>query len=138
MKVRLLSGGEDPKKPVKVKTSKPSAAEIEAANVLARDIAMRKGLISGENTHVGDQIPKFYDSRTGKELVAGDAPPPVGRLSNKVPLYVKSLEWDESAQLPYYIDQQSGDMQYVNKDLFHSPRFQSTRGATPITSLVKR
>src|SRR5574341_506991 len=137
MKVRL-NGGDDPKKPIKIKTNKPTAAELEAANILAKDIAVRKGLISGESTHVGGEIPKFYDARTGKELVAVIIPPPVGKLSNKVPLYVKSLEWDADANLPYYIDEQTGDMQYVNKDLFHSPRFQSTRGTTPITSLVKR
>lgn len=144
MAVKLKIGsGEEPKKPTKVKVNKtgttPTPAEIEAANKIARDISVRRGLMQGENLNVGNQIPKFYDERTGKELLPGDAQPPVGTLSNKVPLYVKSLEWDSKSNLPYYIDEKTGDTQYVAKDLFYSPRFKKAAPiSTAITALAKR
>lgn len=117
--------GGDPKKSAKV--TKPTPAELEAANKFAKSIALRRGLISGENTHTGGQVPRFYDSRTGKDITGQPDPTlTMGRISDKVPLYVNSLEWDEQAQLPYYVDEKTGDTQYVNKDLFYSPRFRKT------------
>lgn len=145
MAVKLkMGGGDEPKKATKVRVTKleegkPTPEALEAANRLAKDIAIRRGLISGENTHTGGQIPKFIDQRTGKELTAADAMPPIGRFTNKVPLYVKSLEWDASSNLPYYIDEKTGDMQYVQKDLFYSPRFRMASATQPITnSIVKK
>jgi len=130
MKVRIKSGGD--------KDKKPTPAEIEAANKLARDISVRKNLLMGENIHVGDQIPKFYDARSGKELLPGDVQPPVGRLTNKVPLYVESLEWDSKANLPYYVDEKTGDLQYVQKDLFHAPRFSPNKNQSILNSVAKK
>jgi hypothetical protein len=124
MAIKLKTGGGDPGKKTKVRVSgakpaTPSASELEAANRFAKDFALRKGLISGENTHVGGVIPKFVDP-LGKpaQPVA-----PVGMLSNRVPAEIKSLEWDAKANLPYYIDPQSGDSKYVAKELFYLPRF---------------
>ena len=136
MQIRLKSdpGDGGKKVKVKVKSPTPTPAELEAANKLARDISVRRGLMQGENLNVGGQIPKFYDANSGKELLAGAVTPETGRLATKVPLYVKELEWDAKAGLPYYIDEKTGDTQFVNKDLFYSPRF---RKATPATSILK-
>lgn len=139
MRIKVTGGG-DPIKKTKIKSkSGPTPAELEAANKLARDISVRRGLIQGENLNVGNQIPKFIDAASGKELLPGAATPETGRLASKVPLYVKSLEWDSKAGLPFYTDEKTGDLQYVAKDLFYSPRF---RKATPadsiLNSVVKR
>jgi hypothetical protein len=136
MKVRITGGGEGEKK--SSKPAPPSRAEVEAANKFAKEFAIRRNLISGENTHTGGQVPKFVDARTGMD-VTGNIPPPVGRLTDKVPLYVKSLEWDDKANLPYYVDEKSGDTQYVAKDLFYSPRFNPNRGKSILSqSIAKR
>ncbi len=132
-----VDGGKKPTK-VRVKAPTPTPAELEAANKMARDISVRRGLIMGENVHTGGQIPKFIEATTGKELLPGDIDPAVGRLSNKVPLYVKSLEWDSKAGLPFYVDEKTGDMQYVAKDLFHSPRFSPNRGKTSLLQSVAK
>lgn len=134
MKIRLSSGGDDKNKPA---SKTPTPAEIEAATIFARDMARRRGLMSGENTHTGGQVPPFIDAATGKQLLPGAIDPAVGRLSNKVPLYVKSLEWDSKAGLPFYIDEKTGDMQYVAKDLFHSPRFSPNKGKS-LLDIAKR
>ena len=124
MAIKIKTGGGDPGKKTKVRVSgaKPatsSASELEAANRFAKDFALRRGLISGENTHTGGVVPPFVNpSGLPAQAVA-----PVGMLSNKVPAEIKSLEWDAKANLPYYIDPQSGDSKYVAKELFYLPRF---------------
>lgn len=137
MKVRSIGGGEK-KAPVKVKSVAPSPADLEAANQLAKRIAIQNGLITGENAHTGGQIPKFYDSRSGRELTSADTTPPVGKFSDKVPLYVKELQWDDKAALPFYIDQNTGDAQYVAKELFHSPRFNPNRGKPSMLQMIAK
>ena len=139
MKVRITSGGEEPKGSPKVRVKKaatPSLAELEAANKFAKDLAARKGLVNAESFHVGNQIPKFIDDRTGKEATQGNIIPGVGKLSATVPSYVKSLEWDDQKSMPYYVDQSTGYMQYVPKDLFYSPRFNPNKGQSLL--LAKR
>lgn len=123
---------DDPKKPTKIKVTKPTSAEVEAATRFAKEMAIKRGLISGENTHTGGLIPKFVDE-AGRELMPGDVSPEVGRLDSKVPSYVKELEWDAKANLPYYMDEKTGDLKYVAKDLFHLPRF---RKAVPLSSMT--
>lgn len=110
----------DPKK-------KPTPAQLAAANAEAKRLAVSKGLMIGESAHVGDRIPNYIDARTGREITEADIEPPVGVLSNKVPMYVQSLEWDDKANLPYYIDEKTGDAQYVIKELFFSPRFKKAK-----------
>jgi len=47
-----VGGGDSKKKATKVKvTTKASSADVESANKFAKEFALRKGLISGENTH---------------------------------------------------------------------------------------
>lgn len=128
MKVRVKTGGGDP-----TEKKKPTANELAEANRVAKEFAVRRGLMIGENAHVGGQIPKYIDARTGKELLPNAIQPPLGNLSNKVPLGIQELEWDAKANLPYYIDPQTGDTQYVAKELFYSPRFR--RNKIPITAI---
>lgn len=137
MAVKIKTGGEDKPKSTKVKVSKPTPAELEAATKLAKDIAVRKGLVSGLDTHIGGQIPKFIDDKTGKELVAGAPAPQLGKMSMNVPAYVKELSWDNTSGQPYYVDEQTGYMQYVPKDLFYSSRFNPNRGVAA-NALAKR
>lgn len=137
IKIRV-GGGDTGKKATKVKVStKTSPADVEAANNFAKNFAMRKGLISGENTHTGGIVPQFVDpSGVPAQPVA-----PVGLLSNKVPAEIKSLEWDAKANLPYYIDPRSGDSKYVAKELFYLPRFRRSNALmeNPLgNSIVKR
>jgi len=96
-----VGGGDSKKKATKVKvTTKASSADVESANKFAKEFALRKGLISGENTHTGGIVPQFVNpSGLPAQTVA-----PVGMLSNKVPAEITSLEWDAKANLPYYID----------------------------------
>jgi hypothetical protein len=128
MKVRVRTSGGDPKE-----KRKPTASELAEANRIAKDFAVRRNLIIGENAHVGNQIPQYVEAGTGRVLTKNDAISPMGKLSNKVPLGIQELEWDAKANLPYYIDPQTGDTQYVAKELFYSPRFR--RNKIPITSI---
>ncbi len=127
VKLRITGGGEGKKKPAKSTT--PTPAELEAANKFAKNFALRRGLVSGENTNVGNQVPQFIDAKTGLPAVAA---PPIGKFTNKVPAYVTSLEWDHDSNLPYYIDEKTGDTQYVDKDLFYSPRFRKAAPMKPL------
>jgi len=137
MLIKVNPGGGGEKKPkVKVKKASPSADELAAATELAQDLVARHGGFNSENIHTGGKIPKFYDN-AGRE-VTGAPPPEVGTLPTKVPKYVKSLEWDDQKNLPYYVDEKTGYMQYVPKDLFYSPRFNPNRGQTNITLLAKK
>lgn len=133
-----IGGGDTGKKTTKVKVStKATPADVEAANRFAKDFALRKGLISGENTHTGGVVPEFVNaSGLPTQAVA-----PVGMLSNKVPAEIKSLEWDAKANLPYYIDPASGDTKYVNKEMFYLPRFRRSNALmeNPLgNTIVKR
>ena len=138
-KIKVSVAEPEKKTKVRVSTPKASAADVEAANRFAKDFAVRRGLISGENTHTGGVVPQFVDP-LGKPIVKQDVAP-VGMLTNKVPAYVKQLEWDAKSNLPYYIDAASGDAQYVNKELFYSPRFRRSNALmeNPLgNTIVKR
>jgi hypothetical protein len=124
MAIKLKVSSKEPEKKTKVRVSSPKAtpADVEAANRFAKDFALRKGMISGENTHTGGVVPPFVDP-AGRPYMPPKDVAPVGMLSNKVPSEVTSLEWDDKANLPYYIDPKSGDSKYVAKELFYSQRF---------------
>ena len=137
IKIKVAAGNPEKKTKVRVSTAKTTPADVEAANRFAKDFALRRGLISGENTHTGGIVPQFVDpSGMPAQPVA-----PVGMLSNKVPAEIKSLEWDAKANLPYYIDPKSGDSKYVAKELFYAPRFRRSNAMmeNPLgNSIVKR
>lgn len=133
MKLRLKTG--DPGTP----NSKPSPSELAAANEFARNMALRKGLASGENTYVGNQLPKFVDA-LGNPVTAHNAPLPPRTITNinQIPTYVKELQWDDQRNVPYYVDEKTGDMQYVHPDIFYSTRFNPKRGMSAEMLLAKK
>lgn len=142
MAIKLRVAAVSPEKKTKVRVSAPKAtsADVEAANNFAKNFALRRGLISGENTHTGGIVPQFVDP-SGRPALPPESVAPVGMLSNKVPAEIKSLEWDDKAKLPYYIDPASGDTKYVNKELFYAPRFRRSNVLmeNPLgNSIVKR
>lgn len=137
MKIRIGPGDEKkPSKP-KVKVKAPTKSELEAANAFAKDIAARKGLFNAENMHVGGQVPKFIDD-AGRGLDPNATPQPTPNLPTNVPNYVKSLEWDKDKNLPYYIDEKTGYMQYVPKEVFFSSRFNPQKGKVSIVDVIAK
>jgi hypothetical protein len=100
---------------------------IEAANAYAKDFALRRNLVSGENTYVGNQLPVYRDVYGN---ILPDNPTPVSPVlaSSYVPAGIDSLEWSTDTNLPYYSDPQTGDMKFVQESLFYSPRFNKNRG----------
>lgn len=137
MKIRII-GGEDPKeKPkTKVKVKSPSPAEIEAANILAKRLGAEHGAFNAESLNVGNKLPRFVDD-AGRDIT-GAPQAPASKLPTKVPAYVKSLEWDDKQNLPYYTDEKTGYIQYVPKEMFYSARFNPQRGKTSIIDIAKR
>lgn len=51
-------------------------------------------------------------------------------ITQYVPSDIKSLNWDETNNLPYYTDPQSGDIKYVPQHYIHLPRFRPAIGLT--------
>lgn len=107
---------------------KPTAKQLQDANMFAKQFAMNRHLFNAQEMHVGDTLPKFVDSLTGKEVSKDYTPIPSQRILNIVPDYVKELQWDAKNNLPYFIDDHTGDIQYVKKDWFYTDRFNPNRG----------
>lgn len=121
MKIRSGGGGDDKKK-------SPTPEQIAAANAFAKNFGRRHHLSGAEYMHVGNEIPKFLDEY-GKETVSQPTRLPPNTIIdiNKVPISVKSLEWDSKENTPYYLDN-NGYIQYVHPTFFHANRFQPNRG----------
>ena len=120
---------------------KPSPKQIQAANQFAKAFAIRKGLGIGEEAHVGNQLPPFVDAATGQNITNVPQPSfPHGTIMDirQVPSYVKDLQFDTKSNLPYYVNQESGDIQYVHPDIARSTRFNPNRGKTADMMLVSR
>ncbi len=108
----------------------PNRKDLDRANIFAKEFATRKGLVIGNDAHVGNSIPKFVDNK-GKELVGGmnsSLPPRTITNINLIPSYVKNLELDPDTKVPYYLDEQTGDIQYVHPDIARTERFNPNRG----------
>ncbi len=118
MKLSILSqrGGEP----------KPTTQQLLEANLFAKAFARRKGHLAAEATHTGGEIPKFTDA-SGRPLLKDFSPLPISMVSPKVPAYVKELQWDEANNMPYYVDNQSGDLKYVQRDLFFTDKYNPKR-----------
>jgi hypothetical protein len=118
---------------------KPTSKKLLEATIFAKDFARKRHHIMAEETHVGNQVPKFINTATGKEMPQNYTSVPMRQISQTVPKSVKELEWDSKANLPYYLDEQSGDIKYVNRDLFYTDRFQPRRNLqTSILDYAKR
>ena len=132
MKLKIRTG--DPGTP-----AKPSPAQLAEATAFARNFALRRGLVSGENTTVGGQIPRFVDTMGNPANVQNKPLPPRTITNiNQIPTYVKELQWDEQKNVPYYIDQQTDEIKYVHPDIFYSTRFNPTRGMSADMLLAKK
>lgn len=117
---------DDPKKPTK--------QELAKANDFAKQFAMRKKLITGEDTNVGNSIPPFIDSSTGLDITGqpSQSTLPYNTITDirKIPYYVTADDIKYDDNVPYYIDQQSGDQQPIHPDIARSSRFNPNRGQT--------
>jgi hypothetical protein len=72
-KIRIGFTGDDPKK--------LSPLELMAQNKFAREFAVRKGLIIGNDAHVGKEGAKFIDAATGKETTGQSKLPSIQSLT---------------------------------------------------------
>jgi hypothetical protein len=117
----FFNGGDDPKK--KALSSFKSPTEIDKANRFAKDFAKRKNMLIGDDAwvgkEVGDPVPQFR-TEDGKPYVPKQMP--AYKIKNEVPDYVTKLEWDNAWGQPYYHNDY-GDMVYVDKKFYNSPRF---------------
>lgn len=116
----------------KIKVSgknEPTPEALAEATQLAQRLVSQHGGFNAENIHTGGKIPEFYDE-AGRRIMPGTPPPEVSNLPTNVPGYVKKLEWDAEKNLPFYVDEKTGYMQYVPKDLFYSARFNPKRGVS--------
>lgn len=124
-KIIGLLGGEDPvgTTPKVAKTQ----AEIEVANREAKRFAKTRGLVSGENTYVakkvGDKLPQYIDSKTGKPFV----PLPSKSLAMSVPSGITASDIKTDGQGSFwYDDQTTGDIVDIDPSVLNSPRFKKS------------
>lgn len=102
----------------------------QAANQEAKRFSVSRGLGPGENAHVDpNHLPTYVDEQgrpvTGKQY----SNIPQSMMTSYVPNDIKELQWDASANLPYFTDPYSGDLKYTNKENYFSPRFMKTQSA---------
>ncbi len=116
---RMQAGGPAP---VPLPNQKSPFTTLEQANAFAKDFALRRGLVSGENTYV-DQLPTFLDPQ-GRPVTENPSVP----TNNFVPSDVSELQWNSELNLPYYTDSRTGDLVYTSQQNFYSPRFQKNKG----------
>jgi hypothetical protein len=117
--------GEDPLVPVKPTPGRPvftSQAEIDAANAAAKNMAVRKGLISGEDTYVARNIgdPKPFVVADGR--AAGAIKP---KLFN-IPNYITRDDIQTHEGSAWYTDPRTGDIQDIDMSVLNQPRFMNT------------
>jgi hypothetical protein len=96
--------------------------QLDAANEQARRLVARKNGDRPDLAYVakniGDQVPQYKDP-TGRPY----NPLPPSNMSTYIPPYVKDLQWNPELNLPYYIDEKTGDIQYTAQENFNLPRF---------------
>jgi len=121
---------------IKLKVSKedptPTPEQLAAANAFAKDISRRKGLVNWQDKTVGDTIPKFVGNGMEAKL-----PPRTITDINQIPLSVKSLQWDDKMNVPYFEDD-NGYIQYVHPNIFYSSRFNPNRGKPTDMLIAKK
>ena len=120
-------------------TPKPTLQELAQANQFAKDFATRKGLVIGQDAHVGNALPKFIDAATGQPVVQGQTKLPPNTIMDirNVPSYVKELQMGDD-NIPYFKDQSTGDIQFVHPDIARSSRFNPNRGKAVDMLIAKR
>jgi hypothetical protein len=127
-KVKLkVSGGDDgggKKPPAQVfKTQQ----EVDAANELAKQMALKRGLVSGEHTYVarkpGDPMPQFIDAATGKPYVE----PAIKPKTWYVPQHVRREDIFTHEGNAWYVDPQTGDIVDIDMNVLNTPRFRISK-----------
>lgn len=110
---------------------------IDEANAYAKDIAIRMGLISGVDTHVGNTLPIYRDPQGN---ILPDVPMPITKSSANpyIPSEVTELQLSSETGQPYYLDPKTGDMVYTTQDNFFLPRFQKNRSISQQQQAVNR
>lgn len=107
---------------------------------LQNELSVAKGLAANnaqnavgiENVNTGMKFLK-YKMPDGSALYKEQlpvAPKTNLDITQYVPSDIKSLNWDETNNLPYYTDPQSGDIKYVPQHYIHLPRFRPAIGLT--------
>jgi len=126
-KLRIKKGGE------------LTPQELAKQNQFAKDFATRKGLVIGQDAHVGSTGAPFIDAATGLPTVAGQAKLPPNTITDirNVPSYVKELQMGDD-NIPYFKDQTTGDIQFVHPDIARSSRFNPNRGKAVDMLIAKR
>lgn len=118
---------------LRIKTTgdpKPSPEELAKANAVLKDIATRRGIVNAASLTVGNKLPRYIDSATGKDITNVPAAKyPQGTIMDirQVPLSVTELQFDNKANLPYFLDD-NGYIKYVHPDIAASSRFNPNRG----------
>lgn len=111
---------------------KLSLRDYQRQTAYARDFALRRGLVSGQNTIIPETGAPFIDANTGKEIPFGQqtqkySPNTIIDIK-KVPYYVKTLEYDGKNNTWFYEDEKTGDYTPVSHEIAYSSRFQPNRG----------
>jgi hypothetical protein len=126
---------DDPKK-------KPTKEELAKANSFARQFALRKNLITGENTNVGNAIPPFIDAQTGVDLTGkpntSQLPPNTITDIRMLPNYVTSNDLITGKDGLSYFQNQDGDMIPIHPDIVRSSRLNPNRGQTDLTRALPK
>lgn len=129
-KIRVTKSGDEPKK--------LSPQDIASQTAFAKNFALRKNLLIGQNAYVGSEGAPFVDA-SGKDItgVPSQSKLPYNTITDirKIPAYVAASDIKYDDVVPYYIDQQTGDAQPIHPDIARSSRFNPNRGKT-ITDLM--
>jgi hypothetical protein len=113
--------------------------ELALASQHAKNQAEKKSLMNPEEANVGNKFPtmsfngKDYgpvngDFQTREPIPAKQGPGPRTIPASAIPHYVKDLQWDKETNLAYYVDEKTGDTQYVEQGALNASRF---RKSTP-------
>src|SRR5882672_8360499 len=98
IKIKVNPGDKNPAKKA------ATQADVNAANAMAKRLAMKKGLLSGEETYavkkVGDELPRFIDAATGKDTDPTGLPPT--KRASKIPSYVKPEDIKSEQGVSWY------------------------------------
>lgn len=113
---------------------KLSQVELAKQNALARSFAMRKIPMIGESAHVGEYGAPFIDAQTGMDITGmpDRTQMPANLITDPrmIPSYItdKDIMMNNETNVPYYIDQETGDMQPIHPDILSLRRFNPNRG----------
>ncbi len=122
----ILGGGDDPRDPKKKKVF-TSQQEIDLANAEARRIAKSGSHGNWSNVRVadkiGDPIPRYVDSVTGKDSTPMSSKP----KKFTVPNGIKLSDIKSEGGIYWYDDPQTGDIVEIDGSVLNLPRFRTDK-----------